>query len=212
MVLWQRCGILVSVAMGVITAPAQADDVSSAYSQVAHTGCENRFEDEPPEAQRAIWERFGAGRQVCPGVAGHVAHFISGDTLIGVGYAAEADRDAVFPLELFDDYAIASRGAVEWRLRGGAVFAVIHRWTIDRAAHPPDYAENGNVLVVSKLTGEAAPSSCVIGYVDAKANPHANALARQVADTIAEAFACGGDVPQYHGEVGPTAAQRRVIN
>lgn len=44
---------------------------------------------------------------------------------------------------------------------------------------------------------------CHVGYVDGRANPDANALARKVADKKTRAFRCGKDVPDSHGKTGP---------
>jgi hypothetical protein len=44
---------------------------------------------------------------------------------------------------------------------------------------------------------------CHVGYVDARANPDANALAAQLADDKARAFQCGKDKPITLGTVTP---------
>jgi hypothetical protein len=64
----------------------------------------------------------------------------------------------------------------------------------------------GQVLVVSKVAGKDG-QGCVVGYVDALANPKANSLAREIADTRAKGFVCGRDEAQYHGTRGPAAAE-----
>jgi len=194
-----------------LSGAAAASEITSAYSGLDVASCETLFDSDPPPGQRDLWREVGAVRQVCPGYAGHEVHIISGDALLGVGFAPDTDRNAEFPLELFDTYAVPNRGTVEWRLRDGVPFAVIQRWSIDRGGEPPDYAENGSVLVISKLTG-GTPASCVMGHVDAKANADANALARQVADTMADGFTCGVDRPAYAGVIGPTAAPHKRLN
>ena len=59
---------------------------------------------------------------------------------------------------------------------------------------------------MSKVGQPGIVDACVVGYVDALANPQANDLARQVADTMADGFACRVDVPDFHGE--PLSLQR----
>jgi hypothetical protein len=46
----------------------------------------------------------------------------------------------------------------------------------------------GRVLVVTRL---GPGGVCHVGYVDARANPDANALARKIADESARTFKCG---------------------
>ncbi|MCP4383117.1 MAG: hypothetical protein GY798_17125, partial [Hyphomicrobiales bacterium] len=53
--------------------------------------------------------------------------------------------------------------------------------------------ETGQVLVITKLGGSG--QICHVGYVDALANPQANALARQIADNVAPLFDCQADQP-----------------
>nr|WP_321442811.1 hypothetical protein [uncultured Cohaesibacter sp.] len=40
---------------------------------------------------------------------------------------------------------------------------------------------------------------------EATAEPDANQLARDVADSVVPGFACGQDQPQWHGKTGPLA-------
>ena len=49
---------------------------------------------------------------------------------------------------------------------------------------------SGRVLVVTRLD---PGGSCHVGYVDARANPDANELARKLADERARTFKCGTD-------------------
>lgn len=96
---------------------------------------------------------------------------------------------------------------VEWRVHEGKPFATILRWFIDNTdpeTGSTDPARRGQVLVISKIGTDGAPS-CHVGYVDALAVRDANDLAREVADMHARAFRCGVDAPTYHGIVGPFA-------
>ena len=58
----------------------------------------------------------------------------------------------------------------------------------------------GQVLVVTRL---GPGGVCHVGYVDGRANPNANELAVQLADTRARNFKCGKDKPVIVGEKGP---------
>ena len=97
---------------------------------------------------------------------------------------------------------------VEWRLSGGRPFATILRWFIENSnpdTGAPDEAHRGQVLVVSRVAQPGEGGACVVGYVDALANPNANEMARNVADTLAADFTCMSDTPVYHGQRGPLA-------
>ena len=51
-----------------------------------------------------------------------------------------------------------------------------------------------------------ADGTCQIGYVDARANPDANELARKIADEHAKGFQCGKDKPIVLGKTDPDLA------
>lgn len=98
---------------------------------------------------------------------------------------------------------------IEWRLdAAGRPVATILRWFI---ADPEDTGGNdaryGQVLVVSTVATRENPTSCVVGYIDARENKDANTLARRVADEEAPDFACGRDEPQWHGARGSLAGE-----
>ncbi|MEJ1159840.1 hypothetical protein [Prosthecomicrobium sp. N25] len=88
---------------------------------------------------------------------------------------------------------------VEWRgpRKGDRVVpigAVLRfRWDAD--------GKRGSVLAVARL-GESEADTCVFAYVDAVANPDANAIASALVDDRAADAACGGD-PQWVGKVSP---------
>jgi hypothetical protein len=97
---------------------------------------------------------------------------------------------------------------IEWRLEDGVAYAAIQRRFIENAnpdTGVPDKAHEGQVLVISTIATAANPVSCVVAYVDTRANPDANELAHQVADNLARSFACGSDEPQFIGNRGPYA-------
>ena len=80
------------------------------------------------------------------------------------------------------------------------MFAAILRWnttTIDSDDDSRQVA--GQVLVVTRL---GPGGVCHVGYVDGRANPNANELARQIADDNARTFRCGKDKPLVLGVKG----------
>jgi len=60
--------------------------------------------------------------------------------------------------------------------------------------------EARQVLVVTRL---GSGGVCHVGYVDARANPDANALAQKIADDNARKFKCDADKPIVLGNKGP---------
>jgi hypothetical protein len=93
---------------------------------------------------------------------------------------------------------------IEWRGERGAdgvvkPYATIMRWStavLNDAVEPV----KGQVLVVTRL---GPGGVCHVGYVDARANPDANALAQKIADENARAFKCDADKPIVLGNKGP---------
>lgn len=72
---------------------------------------------------------------------------------------------------------------IEWRLgTDGQPFAAILRWFTSF-----DDGREGQVLVVTRIAPDGV---CHVAYVDARANPDANELARQAADTLTAGFDC----------------------
>lgn len=91
----------------------------------------------------------------------------------------------------------------EWSCAGygGALkpYATIMRWSTT-VSGDADEPVRGQVLVVTRL---GSGGVCHVGYVDARANPDANALAQKIADETARAFKCGADKPVVLGNKGP---------
>ena len=98
---------------------------------------------------------------------------------------------------------------VEWRLdAGGRPFAAILRYYIenpDEATGVPDKAHEGQVLVISRVGRPDDKRGCVVGYIDALANPDANEMARKVADEMVTGFQCGVKTPEFIGVKGEKA-------
>ncbi|MEO1137948.1 MAG: hypothetical protein AAFW87_00695 [Pseudomonadota bacterium] len=202
---------LVVLTAGVLPSAVDAQ-FTSAYTELNLPACRSLLDGSAPVGQETVWNEVGAYRKVCAGYDGYDVHFVSGDVMVAVGFAPEGQDDAVFPPEVFEAYVTVNLNAIEWRLSDGKPFAVTHRWYMDTSPASSNDLIKGEVLVISKLSSVDPYTSCAVGYIDAKANEEANALARVVADKAAVRFRCGVDTPRYHGEVGTGAANRLVLN
>ena len=100
---------------------------------------------------------------------------------------------------------------VEWRLdETGKPYAAILRFHIENSNPDtgiPDKQSAGQVLVISRVGQPDDRRGCVVGYVDALANPDPNQRARQVADEMAAGFVCGKDEPVFHGMKGEKSGE-----
>ena len=90
---------------------------------------------------------------------------------------------------------------IEWRTLDGKPFAIIQRWHLDDIG---DEDKNGRptarpMLVVTRLPPGPV---CHVAYIDVKANPNANELARKAAGEFARAFKCGTDTVKVIGQSG----------
>jgi hypothetical protein len=140
--------------------------------------------------------------RVCPGKAGLVV-LISEDDLretvsVGRNRAAAAREPAA---QVSFGPFNSTTATVEWRALDGKPFAIIQRWHI---ADNRDEDRDGRpiakpMLVVTRLAPGAV---CHVAYVDVKANPNANELARKAADETARGFKCGKDEVRVIGESG----------
>lgn len=190
-----RNAILAGMLAVALTGPAAAvEPVSSIYTKLEFdTDCVQLSADQM------------GGEFSCAGHGGYGVLITEGDLRQSVFFGYVGDWYADNAWESFGAFNQAN-DTVEWRLKGGVPFAAILRWYIENPnpdTGTPDEAHRGQVLVVSKVGQPGVGDACVVGYVDALANGDANTLAREVADTIAEGFACRADEPQFHGGRGP---------
>ena len=140
--------------------------------------------------------------RVCPGKAELVV-VISEDDLreavsVGRNRAAAAREPAA--AASFGPFNSTTH-TVEWRAVDGKPFAIIQRWHIADAA---DEDKNGRPIAKPLLAVTRLPPGavCHVAYVDVKANPDANELARQAADETARKFKCGTDKVKVIGASG----------
>ncbi len=99
---------------------------------------------------------------------------------------------------------------IEWRTPGKdkPPVAMIQRWRIadieDEGKDGPPIAKQ--LLVVTRLPPGPV---CQVAFIDVKANPSANDLAREAADTVARDFKCGTDKVKVIGASGRAVALAR---
>jgi hypothetical protein len=143
------------------------------------------------------------GTRVCPGKAGFVVLIDEDDLLetVSVGRNAAAAGNEPAAHSGFPAFN-STTDTVEWRTVDGKPFAIIQRWHIadnsaqDKNGRPTDR----DLLIVTRLPPGPV---CHVAYVDVKANPNPNELARKAADEGARDFKCGGkDEIKVIGERG----------
>ena len=137
----------------------------------------------------------------CAGYTGYPVIFSEGDLrqMVRFGHLAKLDGQ----WESFGQFNRAN-DTIEWRLKDKKPYAAILRYFIENSDDNGEYkkAFEGQVLVVSTVGTYEKPASCVVGYVDARANKNANKLSQELADTKAESFICGKDKPGFFGKRG----------
>ena len=173
----------------------------SAYTEVDLNHCETISKPADVEAGDFVSLK-------CKGYGTYPLYFKEGDVRQTVFFGPIAADILDGGFETFGPFNHIGR-KVEWRLdAAGKPYAAILRFHIenpDPATGMPDKAHAGQVLVISRVAQPNDPRGCVVGYVDALANPEPNILARKVADEQASSFACGKDKAIFHGVRGDKA-------
>ena len=149
--------------------------------------------------------------RVCPGKAGLKVLVSEGDlretVSVGRNRAAAAREPAA--QGWFGPFN-STTTTVEWRAFNGKPFAIIQRWHL---ADNSDQDKDGRPIAKPLLAVTRLPPGavCHVAYVDVKANPDANELARRAADENARDFKCGKDEVKVIGAGGRAVelAQRR---
>ena len=138
---------------------------------------------------------------LCAGYNGYPVIFSEGDLRQMVRYGHISDLNNQW--ESFGQFNRAN-DTIEWRLKDKKPYATILRWFIENLDENGAAKKEleGQVLVVSTVGTHKHPTSCVVGYVDAKANKNANKLAQELADTKAKTFVCATDKPIFFGKRG----------
>jgi hypothetical protein len=143
--------------------------------------------------------------RVCPGKAGLVV-LVSEDDLretVSVGRSRAAAASEPAAQARFGPFNSATT-TVEWRTLVGKPFAIIQRWHL---ADTSDEDRDGRPIAKPMLAVTRLPPGpvCHVAYIDVKANPDADELARKAADEFARGFKCGKD------EVKVIGASRRAV-
>ena len=172
-------------AMGAVPSRA-ADTLASAYTPLDLDRCRHT----PGKEE----EDYGEWR--CHGYAGVAVYVTAGDQRTYVSYGRNAKKEPAAKQTLASFNGEGKN--IEWRGVRGAdnkvkPFATIMRWSTTKSGEDPPV--RGQMLVVTRL----GPPACHVGYVDARANTDANALAQQIADEHARNFRCGADKPVILG-------------
>src|SRR5262245_32525382 len=184
-------GLFAAAAAAVAQPAKSADPIERAYTQLDLSKCRHK-------PGREV-EDYGSWR--CEGYGGNFVFVSAGDQRTYISYGPKLAETVAAGETLA---AFNSEGkTIEWRIerKGGkpVPFATILRWNTtvmqDNGSTVP-----GQVLVVTRL---GPGGVCHVGYVDGRANPNANELAVQLADTRARTFKCGKDKPETVGETGP---------
>lgn len=184
---------------------ATAQAIEHAYTKIDLKACKHR----PSKVE----EDYGSW--LCTGYAG-IPIYITGahqHSFVSYGRNARKQLAARESLMSFNGHG----DTVEWRIEplpGGKKrpFAAIMRWstTVQKEEPNPDgEIVRGQVLVITRLDPGGV---CHVGYVDGRANPDANELARKVADETARNFRCGTDAPDSHGKTGPGFSPRMLMH
>jgi len=175
--------------------PANAQTFGSGYTSTAPKDC--RVSD----AGNGVDD---SATRVCPGKAGLVV-LVSEDDLretvsVGRNRAMAAKEPAA---EAWFGPFNSTNTTIEWRNLDGKPFAIIQRWHIADIA---DEDKDGRPIAKPILAVTRLPpgSVCHVAYVDVKANPNANELARKAADEFARDFKCGTDAVKVIGASGRT--------
>lgn len=181
------------------TAPAQP--VEHAYTTLDLDKCKHT----PGRAEEDYGSWWCVGFQSIP------IYISGGDQRAFVSFGRNAKRELASRESLISFNGEGK--VVEWRIEtlpGGKKrpFAAIMRWSTTVTADNGDI-HRGQVLVVARLNPGGV---CHVGYVDGRANPDANELARKLADARARTFKCGTDSPGPVGQTGPGYAPRLLMH
>jgi hypothetical protein len=143
---------------------------------------------------------------LCPGLGDYQVLFKEGDLRQSLHYGFLRKSIVDHAFESFGQFNHMSP-KIEWRIgASGKPIAAIQRFFTG------DSPDQGQILVISRVGQPGDQEGCPIGYVDALANPDANALARAVADGLAQHFRCGVDKPDYHGTRGDKAGDPMIFH
>ena len=179
-------------------ARAQPAGAVSTYTSTAEKDCRK-------VSSVKVGDTDYGSEHVCPGAAGLIVLKIEQDLREIISAGRDRKRAAAEPAasQSFGPFN-STTNTIEWRAApDGRPFAMIQRWHLadnndtDKAGRP----NTRQMLVVTRLPPGAV---CHVAYVDVKANPNANEIARKTADDLARGFDCAKDKVTAAGEKGRT--------
>jgi len=183
-----RTAALLALAALLPAAPVAAQQVNSSHTDLDVAQCTVVTTDD-----------FGS-TWACPGLKGMPVMVHESERRFRLSYGLTSTTEKAAGQTLPPVNRIGDE--IEWRVSNhdGSYkpFATIVKFFVKPETEGPD----GQVLVVTRVSPGA---TCQVAYVDALANPDAEALARKAADEKAMAFDCAGE-PEI---VGKFAAWKR---
>jgi hypothetical protein len=186
--------VTIGLCTGARPASAQDAEIISTYTSTAKKHCKvvPLAKDDP----------VAGFHHICPGVGGLIVANIESDLreVVSVGRTRGAAEKEPAAEAFFGPFS-STTNTIEWRRRkGGAAFAIIQRWHLaDNDDPAPDNRpRTKQMLVVTRLPPGPV---CHVAYVDVKANPDANEIARRAADKARD-FTCGKDKVRVEGATG----------
>lgn len=196
--------LLLFVSTGATPVSGEGDSVYTGFDRDRCATLSEGVEGEPDDHLTLL----------CPGYQGYPVIYKEGDERQSAYFGHLSPAILEGGNETFGAFNHVGK-TVEWRVdRSGKPYAAILRFYVDNmneATGMPDDAHRGEVLVVSKVGQPGDLKGCVIGYVDALANPDANRIARALADGKARTFRCGWQKPDFHGRKGPKSNEAYYI-
>lgn len=185
---------LLAMACHIGPASAQTAQIVSIYTSTAPKDCRVLSKD----------KEDGGGVRACKGPSGLAVVVSESDLRETVSAArsvkvAENEPAAQSRFEPFS----STTNTIEWRTadKSKRPFAMIQRWHLadNNDKDKDDRPIAKPLLVVTRLPPGKA---CHVAYVDVKANPDANELARRAADETARDFKCATDKVRVIGNSG----------
>ena len=175
-------------------ATSQSAQIVSIYTSTAPKDCRVLSRD----------KEDGGGVRACKGPSG-LAVVVSESDLretVSVARSVKVAENEPAAHSRFEPFSSTTH-TIEWRTtdKSKRPFAMIQRWHLadNNDKDKDDRPIAKPLLVVTRLPPGKA---CHVAYIDVKANPDANELARQAADDIARDFKCGADSPRVVGNSG----------
>lgn len=166
-----------------VSLPAHAAEFTSAYTDLDLDRCTVVSVDDLGSAH------------MCKGCGSIPVYVSEGDLRFSIAYGLLDGGKAARGQSLGPFNTLGPR--IEWRLANASgrltPFATIVRYFV---AQEDGTGPDNQVLVVTKLDGD---NSCHSAYIDALANPNANQLARDAADS-AKTFDCATDEVRFVGK------------